>query len=77
MIDWQKIENYLVGTHDFGKAWIRLDREGKSTALYLQLGELEKFPVEDGDETKPETLKIKAELILNQYRLANLQKLSN
>lgn len=78
MIDWKKRDNYIYGRHELGQAWIRLDREGKCAALYIITTETEKFPVEDEDEQQPETLKLKAELLLDQLRVAKqMANLSN
>lgn len=71
MIRWEPIvERHVKGTCKRGDLWIRLDREGKVHGLYTLFGETVKYVPETEEELGLAAMKIRAELILENYDLA-------
>lgn len=76
MIQWNKIKDrHLMGTSEFGPIWIRFDRAGFATGVYLNFKVQEKW-IPDG-ELAEEDSKAYAELLVEQWRWAlKIEKLN-
>lgn len=70
MIIWESIkDNHVSGQYDQHKFCIRLNKENKVTGLYYLTNETEKWVPKNKDEEKLESMKIVAELILEEKTL--------
>jgi hypothetical protein len=62
------VDRHVRGDSDYGVVWIRLNREDKVIALYLNhTGEKEKFLPLDEKEEQLDWMKLRAETILEGH----------